>query len=164
VDGALTDPVTYCFTVTNTGDTYLDVTLDDVTLTLDQDDMSIVAGALWLAPNESVVLYFDATITGFVTNEAIVTGDPTDDQRVPLDVTDVTDDDTAEVRFTQVGGECESNIDKPCCSPLDGVGYQLCLSITGRSLSGMMSWAFSLICVGMALVLVSRRRLYEVWS
>ncbi|MDG1409606.1 MAG: DUF11 domain-containing protein [Acidimicrobiales bacterium] len=164
VDGLLAQPVTYCFTVTNTGDTYLDVTLDDVTLTLDQDDMSVASGDLLLAPGESVVLYFEDTITADLTNTATATGDPTDDQGVPLGIPDVTDEDIADVTFVVVEGVCETNTGKPCCSPLDGEGHPVCLAITGRSFGGMVSWVISLICVGMALVLVSRRRIYEIWN
>ncbi|MEL7207438.1 MAG: hypothetical protein AAGK32_04260, partial [Actinomycetota bacterium] len=91
VDG---DAVTYCFVVTNTGDTTLtDVLVDDVTLSpaVDQDDMSVRSGDLAsLLPGETVVLYLETAITATLTNTASTSA------TAPVGA-DPTDSDTADV-------------------------------------------------------------------
>ncbi len=98
------DEVTYCFLVTNEGDTGLDpVALDDADLGVDETDVGIVGGGtladlLPLAPGDSVTLYADAIVDGDLTNHVTVTGTPVDDQGDPLPGLDpVTDSDTARV-------------------------------------------------------------------
>ncbi|MEQ8718422.1 MAG: VWA domain-containing protein [Acidimicrobiales bacterium] len=93
------EAVTYCFTVTNTGGTYLEaVTIDDADLGIDQADMTILAGDLFLAPGESVTLYYQTAIDGDLTNTALATGNPVDAEGTDIpDVDNPTDDDDAEV-------------------------------------------------------------------
>ena len=98
IDG---DPVTYCFEVTNTGDTTLSpVALDDQTLGIADGAMEVASGSLdALGIGESAVLYYETTMTGDLTNTVTATGTPTDGQGDPLPgVDDVTDRDTAEVQ------------------------------------------------------------------
>ena len=100
VPGLDGDPVTYCFEVTNTGDTTLSpVTLDDPTLGITQDDMQVASGSLSsLGIGQSAVLYVERTLTGDLTNVATATGTPADGQGDPLPgVEDVTDTDDAVV-------------------------------------------------------------------
>ncbi|MCB9371775.1 MAG: hypothetical protein H6518_03230 [Microthrixaceae bacterium] len=100
VQGATGAEVTYCFVVTNDGDTTLaDVTLADVTLGVDETDMDVVAGDLSsLAPGQSATLSFEGVLDGDLLNTVEVTGTPVDDQGDPIAGVDpVTDDDTAEV-------------------------------------------------------------------
>lgn len=93
VSGYNGDAVTYCFLVTNTGDTYLgSITIDDTDLgiNLTQDVL--------LAPGESTTIYYDGQINGDLVNTATASGNPTDDEGIDLpDVDNPTDDDTAEV-------------------------------------------------------------------
>jgi hypothetical protein len=93
--------VTYCFTVTNTGDTTLaPVTVDDADLGIDQDAMTVLSGSLdELAPGESVSLYYEATVDGDLINTAVATGAPLDrnDGPVPGFGKGVSDDDDATV-------------------------------------------------------------------
>jgi uncharacterized repeat protein (TIGR01451 family) len=93
VSGLNGDPVTYCFEITNTGETYLDVT--EVT---DPDlGVSVPVGAL-MAPGDVVTVFHEATIAGDLVNTAEVCGNPTDDAGNDLaDLADVCDDDPAEV-------------------------------------------------------------------
>jgi len=94
------DAVTYCFSVTNTGDTHLaPVTVTDADLGIDDADMSVLSGSLAdMAPGDIAVLYYDATVTGDLTNTAAVTGNPADPGGDDLPgIPDITDDDTAEV-------------------------------------------------------------------
>ncbi len=92
--------ITYCFEVTNNGDTALSpVTLDDADLGIDQSDLTVVGpgGLSTLGAGETVVLYYETTVDGDLTNTAAVTGTPVDGQGDPLGIGDVTDEDTAQV-------------------------------------------------------------------
>ena len=72
-EGAKGTKVTYCFTVTNTGDTYLsNIKLEDKTL----DYVNGAVGSL--APGGSVTVSFDAKIGSTMQNEARVTANPAD--------------------------------------------------------------------------------------
>ena len=94
VAGVNGDAVTYCFAVTNTGDTDLaDVAVDDADLGIDQGDMTVLSGDLspvWRR-RRSVELFYETTIDGDLVNTATVTA------RRPSVGADPTDDDTAEV-------------------------------------------------------------------
>ncbi|MBN1453496.1 MAG: right-handed parallel beta-helix repeat-containing protein [Anaerolineales bacterium] len=92
------DEVTYCFEVTNTGDTYLYVTqVEDGAL-----DVTVPVGQL-LAPDDSVIVYYEGTIDGDLINTASVSGNPTDDHGEDISgVDDVSDDDDAEVNEVEL--------------------------------------------------------------
>ena len=107
-DGALCDgtdsvsaengtPVTYCFTVSNTGDTYVGpITVDDPSLGVTDADMGVADGdPSLLAPGDTVTFFYDTTLDGDLVNTATVTGPPTDPNGDPLPVPPVEDDDTA---------------------------------------------------------------------
>ena len=55
------DPVTWCFSVTNTGDTTLaPVSLDDADLGVTEADLTVLSGDLaQLDPGETAVLYLE---------------------------------------------------------------------------------------------------------
>ncbi len=99
VSGNLGDPVIYCFTVTNTGDTALaTVSLNDTTLGITDADMVLTSGSLaLLTVGESATLQFASTITGDLLNTVTATGTPSSPGGAPLGLADVADDDTAEV-------------------------------------------------------------------
>ena len=86
--------VTYCFLVTNTGDTYLsDIDVEDPDL---GGTVGTIAGPL--APGDSQLLFQQANISGDLLNEATATGNPTyTDGTDIVEAEDVTDSDTAEV-------------------------------------------------------------------
>ncbi len=91
--------ITYCFTVTNSGDTPL-TNLDVQDATLGSPTISSTVGPLPdpLLPGESVVLYFETTATTSFTNTAAVTADPAlNDGTAIAGATSVTDSDTAVV-------------------------------------------------------------------
>lgn len=93
-------PVTYCFEVTNTGNTYLDV--DEV---VDNDlGITVPVDAL-LAPDESVTVFYEGMLDSPLVNVASVEGVPTDENGDPLPGVDpVTDDDDASVDVLPPGG------------------------------------------------------------
>ena len=93
------DDATWCFVVTNNGDTDLaDVTVVDDDLTITEADLSGDTAALAsMAPGDSVTLFYEGVVDGDVTNTAVATGTPVDGQGTPLGVGDVTDSDTAAV-------------------------------------------------------------------
>jgi len=85
------DAVTYCFTVTNTGELTLDsIAVDDATLGITNADMAVLSGSVPLAAGASVVYYYQTELDGDLVNTASVTGTPPNGDPV-------TDDDTAEV-------------------------------------------------------------------
>jgi len=98
VTAASGDAVTYCFVVTNTGDTFLtDVTITDNDLT---PPVSITIGLL--APGRVVTEYVERTVTSDLVNRASASGTPADENGNPLPgQAPVVDEDTASV--DQVG-------------------------------------------------------------
>ena len=78
VEGEAGQAVTWCFTITNTGDSSLsDLTLEDLPLGVDEGDVQVASGDLAdLAPTESVVLFFESSIDGNLINVAEATGTP----------------------------------------------------------------------------------------
>ena len=101
VIGVTGTSVTYCFKVTNTGYTYLDVTVDD-------PDLNISFGPVLLAPGEMTNFYYETAIDGNLINTAKATGNPTDPNGTDLpDVGDVMDIDQAEVEELDIDcGDC----------------------------------------------------------
>ena len=95
-------PITYCFIVTNTGQTYLDsITISDTTLGITQQELILISGTQPLAPGESLVYYFEDTLDKQLTNVAITEGNPTDSEGNDLPGSpNPTDQDTAEVDLT----------------------------------------------------------------
>ena len=94
--------VTYCFVVTNSGETYLDsIVITDTLLGIDQSDMTLIAAQsdpLPLAPLGILVYYFETTLDGALTNTAETEGNPTDSSGTDLpNGVNPTDDDTAAV-------------------------------------------------------------------
>jgi uncharacterized repeat protein (TIGR01451 family) len=102
--------ITYCFEVTNSGDTYISVdettVISDTTLGIPTETVSGVGGSTFLlAPTESATFYYETTATQTLTNTADATGTPTDPNGVPLGGDDVTSPpDTASVELPPVLG------------------------------------------------------------
>ncbi|MEZ4712135.1 MAG: SdrD B-like domain-containing protein [Caldilineaceae bacterium] len=99
VTGANGDNITYCFVITNVGDTYLgSITVVDAPLGIDQADMTLLSGTTPLAPGAKLVYYYETTITGNLQNTATTKGAPTDQNGVVLpNLPEPSDDDTARV-------------------------------------------------------------------
>ena len=100
VVGAPGDPVTYCFRVENTGDTFLfPVVIEDPDLGISNLDMTLVSGddSVPFPPGGELVYSYETVIDGALLNVATVTGTPVDEEGNPLDLPDVTDDNDAEV-------------------------------------------------------------------
>jgi hypothetical protein len=97
--------VTYCYVVTNTGDTHLaNITVTDVPL-------GAICTIPLLAPGASQTCTRTATITQNTTNVGTATGQPSDPQGVPLpNVPPVTDDDTATVTVSTTGIQIEKTV------------------------------------------------------
>lgn len=98
-------PVTWCFVVTNTGDTTLtDVTLDDADLGVVEGGLTVREGSLAsLDPGESVILFLQGTVDGDLTNVATATA-------VPPVGPDVGDDGEAEVHELVPGIHLEKTV------------------------------------------------------
>ncbi|MCB0075577.1 MAG: hypothetical protein KDE20_29185, partial [Caldilineaceae bacterium] len=99
--------ITYCFVVTNTGDTYLDtIVISDTTLGIPPAAVVEAAGNTFpLAPNGTATFYYETTATASLVNTADATGTPTEPDGTPLDVNDVTSPpDTAEVELPPIMG------------------------------------------------------------
>lgn len=94
-----TSPITYCFIVTNTGETYLNsITITDTTLGITEQALTLISGTQPLAPGASLVYYFEDTLDKQLTNIAITEGNPTDSQGNDLPgYSNPTDQDSAEV-------------------------------------------------------------------
>ncbi|MEM1095144.1 MAG: T9SS type A sorting domain-containing protein, partial [Bacteroidota bacterium] len=99
VQAANGSDVTYCFTVTNTGSTFLDdITISDPALSLIRADLTLLSGTEPLAPGASLVFFFETTLTGDLTNTATTGGNPVDSNGNDLPaVPEPSDDDTAVV-------------------------------------------------------------------
>lgn len=98
--------VTYCFSVTNSGDAILaPVEIDDLDLGLTGADMTVLSGDLSsMAPGDTAVLYLEQTVDGDLANTAQVEGTAVDEAGDPIaGVEPVVDDDTAEVREVTAG-------------------------------------------------------------
>ncbi len=93
-------PVTYCFEITNTGETYLsNIKLIDNDLGITLNNMTLRSGTTPLAPGAKLVYFYETTLKQNLLNLATVTGHPTDNrgQTIP-GLSDPTDQDTAEVQ------------------------------------------------------------------
>ncbi|UCF85844.1 MAG: hypothetical protein JSV50_09490 [Desulfobacteraceae bacterium] len=106
------DPVTYVFTVTNTGNTYLSsIMIDDAVLGINRSDLTLLSGSEPLAPGDSLVFFYQTAISGNLVNTAIVNGNPVDEQGEDiLELDDPTDDDTAEVQEAVAGIEIQKTV------------------------------------------------------
>lgn len=93
-------PLTYCFEITNTGETYLDsLVFTDTILGLDLSNLMQRSGTTPLAPSATIVYYYETTMPADGRlNTAAVEGNPTDDQGRDLPgLANPRDDDTARV-------------------------------------------------------------------
>lgn len=98
--------VTYCFVVTNTGETYLDTLIfTDTILGIDLSDLTLLGGTTPLAPGAQVRYFYASTIpAGERVNLAAVEANPTDDQGRDLPgLPNPRDEDTATVRALPTG-------------------------------------------------------------
>jgi len=67
--------ITYCFTVTNTGGTFLDkITIVDHQLGITETDMTLINGSLPLAPGAAVSYYYETTVVKDMVNTADACG------------------------------------------------------------------------------------------
>jgi hypothetical protein len=67
--------ITYCFTVTNTGGTYLDkITIVDSQLGISETDMTLISGTLPLAPGAALSLYYETNVVKDTVNTAEACG------------------------------------------------------------------------------------------
>jgi uncharacterized repeat protein (TIGR01451 family) len=86
--------VTYCFTVTNTGSTYLkDLKINDPQLSINETNMTLLTGTFPLAPGAKAVWYYQNTTNTSLDNTATVTGTPSNSAGVPTTQANVTDTD-----------------------------------------------------------------------
>jgi uncharacterized repeat protein (TIGR01451 family) len=100
-----THDLTYCFTVVNTGTSYLDsLSLNDSLLLVDETDvvyLPSVSNSLPLAPGQSATYYYETAMNTSLDNSVTVSMTPTDSAGVPTGQTTVTAGDNA-ARFIYV--------------------------------------------------------------
>jgi hypothetical protein len=98
--------ITYCFEVTNTGNTHLaDVTVTDPDLGINDSDMVLASGdPTLMAPDAVVVWYYETTLDEDLVNTATTTGTPADEDGNEIPATPPSDDDDAEVSEEEVLG------------------------------------------------------------
>jgi hypothetical protein len=92
-------PVTYCFEITNTGETYLNnIVLNDVDLNIDIGDLTLISGSTPLAPGAKLLYFYQGSMTAPLLNTAETEGNPTDQEGNDIpNLPNPRDDDTAEV-------------------------------------------------------------------
>lgn len=102
VEDEIGKPITYCFLVTNMGDSYLNqITISDTTLGISDLQMTLISGTQPLAPGATLLYYNEQSLTKELVNEATVEGIPSDATGTPIDgLPHPTDSDTAEVITT----------------------------------------------------------------
>ncbi|MFN8491898.1 MAG: choice-of-anchor E domain-containing protein [Caldilineaceae bacterium] len=95
------NPVTYCFVITNTGETYLsNLKLVDNDLGVTLSNMTLLSGTTPLAPGAKLFYFYETTLKQNLLNLATVTGHPTDNQGQTIPgLADPTAKDTAEVQI-----------------------------------------------------------------
>ena len=92
--------VTYCFEITNTGDTYLNqLQFADPALGITLTHLTQISGTLFLAPGETVVFYYQSNIPDvYLVNLAYVEANPVDEQARDIpNLGNVVDTDPSEV-------------------------------------------------------------------
>lgn len=100
--------ITYCFEITNTGETYLDtLVFTDTILGINLSNLLQRSGVTPLAPNGTIVYYYQTTMPADARlNTAAVEGNPTDDQGRDLPgLANPRDEDTAQVTPLPTGAD-----------------------------------------------------------
>jgi len=103
-------PVTYCFEITNTGETYLSsLVFTDTILGINLSNLTLISGTTPLAPGARLLYYYQSTIPssgGERINTAAVEANPTDDQGRDIPgLPNPTDEDTARVSPLPTGAD-----------------------------------------------------------
>jgi uncharacterized repeat protein (TIGR01451 family) len=103
-------PVTYCFEITNTGETYLNsLVFTDTILGINLSNLTLISGTTPLAPGARLLYYYQSQIPssgGERINTAEVEANPTDDQGRDLPgLPNPTDQDTARVSPLPTGAD-----------------------------------------------------------
>lgn len=93
-------PITYCFVVTNTGNTYLtSVEITDPSLGITQANLVLRSGSQPLAPAGTLVYYYQTTANGSLTSTATVSATPSDANGVPTGAALTVASDTTSVGY-----------------------------------------------------------------
>jgi hypothetical protein len=92
-------PVTFCFEVTNQGDTYLNaITLSDRVLGITEADVTRLSGSTVLAPGGKQVYYYETTLRTSRMGATTTEGNPTDENGADIPkMANVSDDDGAAI-------------------------------------------------------------------
>ena len=100
LESGANQPITYCFEVSNIGDTYLiDIEINDADLGITQEDMTILSGEEPLAPGAQLIFYYETELEEDLINTADVTGTPSDADGNPIPgLPRPTDQDIAQVK------------------------------------------------------------------
>lgn len=104
-------PITYCFEITNTGETYLDtLVFTDTILGINLSNLIHRSGTTPLASNATIVYYYETIMPADGRlNTAAVEGNPTDEQGRDIPgLTNPRDEDTARVTPLPTGADSPS--------------------------------------------------------
>ncbi|MFA9565030.1 MAG: hypothetical protein ACERLM_10045, partial [Acidimicrobiales bacterium] len=130
-----TDPsVTYCFEITNTGDTHLSVaSIVDGDLGIDATDLTLLSGnPILLAPGATTVGYYEADASGDLTNTVDLTANPVASDGTDLTgIADVTDNDTAQVDEVNPAIDIEKDSLTPIVPVNDTAEFKITVTNTG---------------------------------
>lgn len=120
VVGAKDTTVIYCFNVTNAGDTYLN------SVKLVNNDLNFTDNSVGImAPKSSVLVVFSSTIGGNLTNNVVVTGNPSLEDGADISgAQDVTATDPSHVALNKTTGTVKEDGKDPYSPPN---GTQVCL-------------------------------------
>jgi len=152
--------VTYCFEVSNIGDTYLDsIVITDTALSIPTSTTPILlSGTTPLAPGNTAVYYITDTIASDLINTALVSANPTDNlgADLPQYPDNPTDSDTAEV---QVAPDPTVSVSKTLLPPLvtpiavtDTITFEVVITNTGQTTLTTWSVVDDGFTTGMSLV------------
>lgn len=99
VNAPVDTPITYCFVITNTSQTFLSsLVFTDADLSINLSNLTLRSGSVPLAPGASIVYFYETTLLKDLVNTAAVKATPTDSTGTPLPGTaDVISQDIAQV-------------------------------------------------------------------
>jgi hypothetical protein len=160
VTGAVGDPISYCFVVTNVGDIPLfPVVIVDPDLAIDTTAMTLISGdaATPLAPGDSLVYRYETTLATDLVNVATATGTVVDGDGTPVQPpTTVSDEDDATVEITSTDDSSQGGGSGPGDDVSDEGDDPEVLPVTGSEAGRQAHYGLLLTLAGALLVVLSR--------
>ncbi len=136
--GAPGTPVTYCFEITNPGDTYLDsVEMTDADLNITLTNMTLLRGSTpltptTLAPTAKLIYYYEGAMNVDLLNTATVTANPVQQNGADIPgLPNPTDSDTAQVRVLNAAIQIQKTVYAGHNNGVGCAGGELVKSVSG---------------------------------